>query len=322
MKVAEESRIYRSPAMRTPPPAKFLIKLLIAGLTVGIIPFGAANAQRAQSFDQVLERSYIKTDRDREDHTVLNMRKTLKAAENYASHNQGKYPFKLDEAFKSYFPLGNCDGKTYSTFTIPYNPFSKKPAWPIVRAGTGFSSSSCGDPGAVEYLAYKDKNSYKIRARGKNGKWLKQKNGNILEFSASALQLSLANARTVQWAAERYREKLKRYPIGMTRSFKCFFPGGDPAKGIAGRPLPNPYETKTIASFPLTGKLKSLSAARQAKPTGLYRGAIEYSCLDKGKNYAIRIGGKNNYALSGIRGKNSTLVIARDGDGSGHEQEF
>ena len=156
----------------------------------------------------------------------------------------------------------------------------------------------------------------------KNGKWLKQKNGNILEFSASALQLSLANARTVQWAAERYREKLKRYPIGMTRSFKCFFPGGDPAKGIAGRPLPNPYETKTIASFPLTGKLKSLSAARQAKPTGLYRGAIEYSCLDKGKNYAIRIGGKNNYALSGIRGKNSTLVLARDGDGSGHELQF
>ena len=101
-----------------------------------------------------------------------------------------------------------------------------------------------------------------------------------------------------------------------------FFPGGDPSKGIAGRALPNPYEAKAIASFPLTGKLKSLSAARQAKPTSLNRGVIEYSCLDKGKNYAIRIGGKNNYALSGIRGKNSTLVIARDGDGSGHEQEF
>lgn len=41
MKVAEESRVYRSPAMRTPPPARFLIKLLIAGLTVGIIPLGA-----------------------------------------------------------------------------------------------------------------------------------------------------------------------------------------------------------------------------------------------------------------------------------------
>lgn len=306
--------------MRTPPPAKIFILVLVAGLTVSIFPIWGAYAQRAQSFDQVLERSYIKTDRDREDHTVLNMRKTLKATENYASHNQGKYPIKLDEAFKSYFPLGNCDGKTYSTFTIPYNPFSKKPAWPGVREGSGFSSS--GEAGAVEYLADKKKNSYKIRARGKNGKWLKQKNGNILEFSASALQLSLANARTVQWAAERYREKLKRYPIGMTRSFKCFFPGGDPAKAIAGRPLPNPYETKAIASFPLTGKLKDLSSARAAKPTSLARGAIEYSCLDKGKNYAIRVGGKDNYALSGIRGKNSTLVIARDGDGSGHEQEF
>lgn len=314
--------------MRRYPPVKFLILILslslflVAGLTVGFFPYWGAFAQRAQSFDQVLERSYIKTDQDREDHTVLNMRKTLKAAENYASHNRGKYPLKLDEAFKSYFPLGNCDGKTYSAYTIPYNPFSKRPAWPTVREASGFSASSSGEPGSVEYLADKNKNSYKIRARGKDGKWLKQKDGKILEFSAGALQLSLANARTVQWAAERYREKLKSYPIGMTRSFKCFFPGGDPAKGLSGRPLPNAYEAAAEAAFPLTGKLKNLKAARAAKPTSLARGAIEYSCLDKGKNYAIRIGGKNNLAVSGIRGLNSTLVIARDGDGSGHEQEF
>lgn len=308
--------------MRTTPPVKFLINVLATGLAASTFPFWGASAQRAQSFDQVLERSYIKTDRDREGHTVLNMKKTLKAAENCASHNQGRYPYKLDEAFKSYFPLGNCDGKTYSTYSIPYNAFSKRPAWPTVREASGFSAASSGEPGTVEYLADKNKNSYRIRARGKDGKWLKQKDGNILEFSASALQLSLANARTVQWAAERYREKLKSYPIGMTRSFKCFFPGGDPAKGIAGRPLPNAYETTGKAAFPLTGKLKSLKAARAAKPTSLARGAIEYSCLDKGKNYAIRIGGKNNLAVSGIRGLNSTLVIARDGDGSGHEQEF
>lgn len=308
--------------MRTALPVKFLTIVLATGLAAGIFPFSGASAQRAQSFDQVLERSYIKTDRDREDHTVLNMRKTLKAAENYASHNQGRYPYKLDEAFKSYFPLGNCDGKTYSAYTIPYNPYSKRPAWPTVSEASGFSAASSGEPGTIEYLADKKKNSYRIRARGKDGKWLKQKGGNILEFSASALQLSLANARTVQWAAERYREKLKSYPIGMTRSFKCFFPGGDPARGIAGHPLPNAYETTGKAAFPLTGKLKNLKAARASKPTSLARGAIEYSCLDKGKNYAIRIGGKNNLAVSGIRGLNSTLVIARDGDGRGHEQEF
>ncbi|MEZ4542598.1 MAG: hypothetical protein R3C24_01700 [Cyanobacteriota/Melainabacteria group bacterium] len=44
--------------------------------------------------------------------------------------------------------------------------------------------------------------------------------------------------------------------------------------------------------------MKSLSAARQAKSPPIYRGAIEYSCLVMGKNYAIRIGGKNNYAPS------------------------
>ncbi len=293
-------------------------------ITLAVIGFilllpNCALARRARDIDELMGRQFIRTTKDKRDYVLLNMNKTQKAAENYAAHNEGVYPLKMNDAFKSYFPLGNCDGKNYTTYTILHNPYTEKPGWPKVCLIPDVAGK--GEPGEIEYYVDRKKNSYKICGRLEDGGLLKERKSSApLFLRSSRRQASLANARLVQWAAERYNEIVRVYPIGMTRTFKCYFPGGDPKKAKPGRQICNPYTGRK--EWPVTGKIKNLRNARLASPSVLKRGTIEYSRLERGSDYAIRVGGKNDRALSGYGGRPTTLVIARDGDGSGHERQF
>lgn len=297
-------------------------QIAIIAVVSAIFTFNATrlNAQKIPDSERglfaSLSRKFLKTVQDKEEYLILNMRKVQKAAENYSSHHQGRYPTKLDNSFKSYFPMGNCDGKNYSSYTIPFNPFSKKPAWPILVTSTPSGSNLA--KGALYFKPLGTK-GYEIYAVGAKKRLLKDKRGRTIVLKTSKKALSLANARTVQWAAERYAETYKRYPIGVTTMFKYCFPEGDTVKK-EGKRLFNPYTKKLF--WPVTGKVNGISNARNSKPSSLPRGSIEYSCINGGKNYAIRIGGSNNLAEIGIRGARSTLVIGRDGDGRGKVRKW
>jgi hypothetical protein len=66
----------------------------------------------------------------KESEVKVNMRIAQVAAESYAADHDGHYPAEVDDAFKSYFPGGSCDGKTPAP-EPPKNPFSGQREFPV-----------------------------------------------------------------------------------------------------------------------------------------------------------------------------------------------
>lgn len=282
-----------------------------------------AFARPAQSMDEMLGRQFLRDPSEQRAFLKENMARAQKAAETYASHHKGVYPTKLDDAFKSYFPLGNCDGKNYSMWTIPHNPYSQKPEWPTLGKLPSARAASAGRlrPGEVEYSPVGNGKGYLVRAGGPDGSPVKDKNGKVTVLQESKIEFLKANARTVQWACEHYAEQNHNmFPKEIDDDFKYCFPFGDRKNNKVGFMLLNPFTGKL--EWPILGGITSVQKARAQKPSVLLPGAVEYSCIPGRKNYAIRLGDDRGRALVGITGGNSTFVLARDGDGSGHEKKF
>jgi hypothetical protein len=231
----------------------------------------------------------------------------------------------MDDAFKSYFPMGDCDGKTYSMWTIPHNPYSQKPEWPTIgklTSAKGVTVNARLRPGQLEYSPKPAGKGYYIRAGGPDGFPVKNQKGKPVIIEEDTIELLKAHARTVQWACEHYAENNHNlFPKTIDESVKCYFPFGDRSFGKKqGSKLINPFTGK--GEWPVAGSIVNVAQARAMRPGPLSKGLVEYSCIPGRRNYAIRLGDRTGMAISGISGKGSTYVIARDGDGSGHEKQF
>jgi hypothetical protein len=271
--------------------------------------------------DRLIEPKF-KTTTDKMAFAMDNLKKLQAAAEAYAAHHGGKFPTKVDNAFKSYFPLGEADDKNFSPFSAFLNPFSKKKEWPIygLNASTkeeAISETNSLKPGTLEYSPIKNGSDYLIRVGGADGKPLR-KGGRVVSLSHEPIESAKANMRTLQWSAESYAEHHSgSFPKQVNDDFKIFFPGGDVTSHRIGRPLVNPFTGR--AEWPVAGTIANLKTVRNSAPSKLAPGVLEYSCVEGGRLYAIRCGAANGKAIPGLtETMKSTLVLGKDGDGAGH----
>lgn len=243
------------------------------------------------------------------------------AAERYASHHKGQFPQKVDDALMSFMIFGECDDKTYSSFSIPVNPFTGKRERLLTGKVSDPDQARRNPPaplraGMVEYSIARGGKDFAVRGGGRDGKALRDPNNRqrTLIYSHDPNELVKANMRTVQWAAESYAEDHRgKFPVAVDHIFKCYFPGGDPRHSKEGFSLPNPFTGRL--EWPVTGRASVVKLERLKTPPHIGAGKIEYSASKSGSNYLIKAGGRDGRALTGVNGKGSTLVIAKDGDG-------
>lgn len=261
------------------------------------------------------------TQAEKENYVRENMRKVQAAAEGYASHHQGRYPTKIDDAFHSYFPYGGSDDQNFSTLSCIYNPYTHTKELPVlgkvksVEQARSEKSRRLAE-GVTEYSPVENGKSYVILGGGLKGAIVPQglsgpeaKTPYVIT-SSSDLALR-ANMLAVQWAAEMYAESHNRFPLAVDDQFKKCFPSQDPAHKNIGLPLRNPFTQKL--EWPVLGNQKTVRDARFTPPGDLKAGVIEYNPIDGGKDYAIRAGGKDGKALMRHNNAKQTLILSKEG---------
>ncbi len=250
------------------------------------------------------------------------MIKTQAAAECYASHHQGRYPTKIDNAFHSYFPYGGYDDQNFATLSCVYNPYTNSKDMPVLgkikslEQARRLISDKIG-VGVTEYSPIENGKSYVIRGGDGKGKIVslmpKGPFSNIPFVLTSDPDLAIrANLMAVQWAAEMYAETRERFPVALDDDFKKCFPPQDLAHKGIGLPLRNPFTQKL--EWPVMGKFKKVREARFSPPGDLKPGVVEYSTIDGGKDYSIRAGGKDGKALKRQGNANQTLILSKEGE--------
>ena len=262
------------------------------------------------------------TQAQKENYVKENMVKVQAAAECYASHHQGRYPTKIDNAFHSYFPFGSYDDETFSTLSCIYNPYTHSKDLPVLGSMKNASQARSQISarileGATEYSPVENGKGYVIRGGGLKGTIVpigkcgaQAKTPFIL--SEDRQLANRANMMAVQWAAESYYEKHDRFPIILDKEFKNCFPCQDIAHLGQGLPLRNAFSKQL--EWPIFGKLKSARDARFTPPGDLKPGSIEYNPIDGGKDYAIRAGDVNGKAIMRRKNPRQTLILSRDGE--------
>lgn len=259
---------------------------------------------------------------EKENYVRENMRKVQAAAEGYASHHQGRYPTKIDNAFHSYFPFGGADDQNFSTLSCIYNPYTHTKELPVVgkvktvEQARRQKSRRIAE-GVTEYSPIENGKSYVILGCGLKGAIVPAgtngSEGKTPYVLTSSTDLAIrANMLAVQWAAEMYAESHQRFPIAIDDQFKNCFPSQDLAHKGTGLPLRNPFTQKL--EWPILGKLKNAREARFTPPGYLKAGVIEYNSIDGGKDYAIRAGGKDGKALMRHHNAKQTLILSKEGD--------
>lgn len=268
----------------------------------------------------------FRNENERQKYMLKVMQRVQAAAERYASHHKGALSKKVDNAFMSYMIFGECDDKTFNSFSIPLNPYVGKHQ--AVLTGTITDPEKCRKsppgkmlPGSVEYSIATGGKDYTIRAGVGNGKAFPDPKDKRRTFvlSHDPAALVKANMRTVQWAAELYKEDNHVFPKEVDDKFKYYFPWGDAKSKKLGNALPNPFTGKL--EYPVLTTMKSATAERIKAPSAVAPGRLEYSSSDNQNNYVIRGGDGSGKAISGTAGPKSTLILAKDGDGSGHGQD-
>ncbi len=265
----------------------------------------------------------FKDEKERQEYMIKVAERVKSAAQRYASHHKGVLPRKVDNAFMSYMIFGECDDKTSTSWSIPFNPYLGRHK-PIIT-GTISDPEKCRKaapgkmaPGSVEYSIAASGKDFTVRIGVGNGKAMSDpKNKRQTQvFSNDPVSQVKANMRTVQWAAELYKEDNFKFPKAVDDSFKYYFPWGDPKKKKLGNALPNPYNGKL--EYPVYSTMAGPFRERLKAPASISPGRIEYSSSDEQSNYCIRAGDGKGKAIVGASGSKSTLILAKDGDGSGH----
>ncbi|MBA3993578.1 MAG: hypothetical protein C0469_08630 [Cyanobacteria bacterium DS2.3.42] len=265
----------------------------------------------------------FKDEKERQEYMIKVAERVKSAAQRYSSHHKGVLPKKVDNAFMSYMIFGECDDKTSTSWSIPINPYlgRHKP----ILTGTISDPEKCRKsppgkmtPGSVEYSIAANGKDFTVRVGVGNGKAMLDPKNKRQTFVLSNDPESLvkANMRTVQWAAELYKEEHFKFPKTVDDEFKYYFPWGDPKKKKFGNALPNPYSGKL--EYPVFVNMTGAYRERLKAPASTAPGRIEYSSSDEQSNYCIRGGGGKGKAIVGVGGAKTTLVLAKDGDGTGH----
>ncbi|MBX9951649.1 MAG: hypothetical protein K2Y39_20940 [Candidatus Obscuribacterales bacterium] len=299
-------------------------KFLLPAIALSLIGIGAL-AQDEEFFAPVerMVNPQFKNEKERQEYMMKVAERVRSAAQRYASHHKGVLPKKVDDAFMSYMIFGECDDKTFTAWSIPNNPYLGKHK-PIIT-GNIADPEKCRKsppgkmtPGSVEYSIASGGKDFTVRVGVGNGKAMLDPKNQRLTYvlSNDADSQVKANMRTVQWAAEMYKEERFKFPKAIDDDFKCFFPWGDPKKKKFGNPLPNPFTGKL--EYPVYTSMGGAFKERLRAPISIAPGRIEYSCSDDQSNYCIRAGDHTGKAIAGANGAKSTLILAKDGDGSGH----
>jgi hypothetical protein len=120
-------------------------------------------------------------------------------------------------------------------------------------------------------------------------------------------QAVIGNMRTLRLAVNAYHYKHENsYPLQIDDELKSCLPklnGGDGA-------LINPYTSKP--EWPVLGAVKDIQAEKGTPPEDMPPGAIEYSPIAEGKDFAIRGGGTNGKAIHSEAGEKNTLVLTSE----------
>lgn len=305
------------------------LKLLFAASALWLIGQVAllppASAQTEELFAPVekMVNPQFKNEKERQEYMMKVAERVRSAAQRYASHHKGMLPKKVDDAFMSYMIFGECDDKTSTSWSIPYNPYigRHKP----ILTGKIADPEKCRKsppgkmaPGSVEYSIAASGKDFTVRVGGGNGKAMMdpQNKRQTYVLSNDPDSQVKANMRTVQWAAELYKEEHFKFPKAVDDEFKYYFPWGDPKKKKLGNALPNPFTGKL--EYPVFSNMACAYRERLKAPVSISAGKIEYSSSDEQSNYCIRGGDHAGRAIAGAHGSKSTLVLAKDGDGSGH----
>lgn len=265
----------------------------------------------------------FKDEKERQEYMIKVAERVKSAAQRYASHHKGVLPTKVDNAFMSYMIFGECDDKTSTSWSIPINPYlgRHKP----ILTGNISDPEKCRKappgkmaPGSVEYSIAASGKDFSVRVGVGNGKAMLDPKNKRQTFVLSNDPESLvkANMRTVQWAAELYKEEHFKFPKTVDDEFKYYFPWGDPKKKKFGNALPNPYSGKL--EYPVYANMTGALRERLKAPASISPGRIEYCSSDEQSNYCIRGGNGKGKAIAGAAGSKTTLILAKDGDGSGH----
>ncbi len=302
---------------------KIAVALSLAIIALGL---GVGKMSAQDEFFAPVEKvmnPQFRNEKEKQEYMIKVSERVKSAAQRYASHHKGVLPAKVDNAFMSYMIFGECDDKTFNTFSIPINPYSGKHE-PILT-GSIADPEICRKsppgklaPGRVEYSIASSGKEFTVRAGAGNGKALldpKNKRQTYVLSNDPVSQVK-ANMRTVQWAAELYKEEHFKFPKNVDDEFKCYFPWGDPKKKKLGNPLPNPFTGKL--EYPVLANMTFAFKERLKAPPAMTPGRIEYSSSDSQSNYCIRGGDAAGKAISGLTGNKSTLILAKDGDGSGY----
>ncbi|MCC6980347.1 MAG: hypothetical protein IT343_18655 [Candidatus Melainabacteria bacterium] len=305
----------------------------ITALAIAAVSASCLSAQPSAAQDGGLEGFFspvqkmiapeFKNEKERVEYVLKVMQRVQSAALRYASHHKGELPKKVDNAFMSYMIFGECDDKTYNSFSVPLNPYTGKRNQILI--GKIADPEKCRksppgkmSPGSVEYSLAAGGKNFTVRGGVGTGKAMadpKNKRQTYVLSRDPSAQVK-ANMRTVQWAAELYKEEHHGFPKAVDDEFKYFFPWGDPLKKKLGFALPNPYTGKL--EYPVLGKMKSPTTERLKAPAPLPAGVIEYCSTDAQTNYCVRGGDANGKAIQGMSGPKSTMILAKDGDGTGH----
>jgi hypothetical protein len=104
-----------------------------------------------------------------------NMRAVQAAAEHFAADHGNKYPTKIDEDFRTYFP-GGTDGRMPAAVG-PVNPFTAANTFPIIGDVIDVRAVRYGprypmDPGVIEYSPLGNGAGYAITGGAHDGKAL------------------------------------------------------------------------------------------------------------------------------------------------------
>ncbi|HIN66426.1 MAG TPA: hypothetical protein EYM95_17460 [Candidatus Obscuribacterales bacterium] len=300
------------------------LRLLVPALFLGLFGLGAL-AQDEELFAPVekMVNPKFKDEKERQEYMMKVAERVRSAAQRYASHHKGILPKQVDNAFMSYMIFGECDDKTFTSWSIPINPYLGKHK-PILT-GNISDPEKCRksppgkmEPGSVEYSIAASGKDFTVRVGAGNRKAMldpKNKKQTYVLSNDSDSQVK-ANMRTVQWAAELYKEDHFKFPKVVDDEFKYYFPWGDPKKKKLGNALPNPYSGKL--EYPVFNAMSCAYKERRKAPITIPPGRVEYSSTDDQSNYCIRAGDRAGKAIAGVHGSKSTLVLAKDGDGSGH----
>ena len=300
------------------------LKFLLPALASSLLGF-AALAQDDELFAPVekMVNPQFKNEKEKQEYMLKVAERVRSAAQRYASHHKGVLPRKVDDAFMSYMIFGECDDKTFTSWSIPNNPYLGKHQ-PIIT-GNIPDPEKCRKappgkmaPGSVEYSIASSGKDFTVRVGVGNGKAMLDPRNKKWTYvlSNDADSQVKANMRTVQWAAEMYKEEHFKFPRAIDDEFKCYFPWGDPKKKKFGNALPNPFTGKL--EYPVYVSMGGAFKERLKQPISIAPGRIEYSSSEDQSNYCIRAGDHSGKAIAGVNGAKSTLVLAKDGDGSGH----